>query len=788
MSANGADAEDTRGAEATGRAGRRRRVPDAYVAAARRSLRVTLAAGITFYLFLYGLDQPVAATYALFAAVSLAGLSRIPGTGRQRAGMLLRLLPVAWLLVAAGTLLAVQTWSAVVGMLVIGFVLAFVAVGGPRPAGAAPGLQLLYILPSFPPFAPEQLGERLVGATTGILLLVLAEAFVLPEAPTVSYRELAARAALAAERCAADLARAPFVLSPATAAAAAAAAEALRPSLVPEAERPAGPGVRARGLAHAGLAARTLLHRLVRLPPLPPDHTPTTSGLDLLHAVGRSAADSAALLRGAPSGGPDTAPARERAALAALPTGGVRPAALRRRADLLELADAASALARASGLAVRGREAASGVPLDRFWYARMRAPQLWWRRLVGNAGSRSVFFQNAVRISLALAAARAVAGLDTLPHGFWAMLATLSLTRTTLVATRTGIRQAVTGTLLGALATAGILALVGSDTTIYAAVLIPVLLLTFTVGPVKGVGWAQALFAITVALVFAQLAPATWQLAEVRLLDVLVGSAIGAVFGLLAWPRGAQDEVRRSTAVLLRSAAEAVVMTSSALAAGGLRDPSAPPLNSLLRHSLVLSESAFAQFQSEPAPPAAARPGSVRAREDPARAVDWQAALLAGHHTLWGAERVLLPPASAEVPVGPVTVPPLEPAVAAALTRLGERVAGRMLLLSAVLDENAQAERVPVPPPLAARSSGRPSEDETATEVAGAWTPSGSYAADAWLRSLLLDLDRITGGPGGGGGAASGEGDGARGADPAGRVDGERAARGRTPAQEARDA
>ncbi|MFE1229728.1 FUSC family protein [Streptomyces sp. NPDC058745] len=790
MSANGADAEDTKGAEVTDRGRRPRRLPAAYVAAARRSLRVTLAAGTTFYFFLYGLDQPVAATYALFAAVSLAGLARIPGTGRQRAGMLLRLLPVAWFLVAAGTLLAVQTWSAVAGMLVIGFVLAFVAVGGPRPAGAAPGLQLLYILPSFPPFAPEELGERLIGATTGILLLVLAEAFVFPEPPTVSYRELSARAALAAERCAADLARAPFLLSPATAAAAAAASEALRPSRVPEAERPAGPGVRSRGLAHAGLAARTLLHRLVRLPALPPGHSPTPSALDLLHAVGRSAADSAALLRGAPSGGPDTAPARERAALAALPTGGVRPPALRRRADLLELADAASALARASGLAVRGREAASGVPLDRFWYARMRAPRLWWLRLVGNAGSRSVFFQNAVRISLALAAARAVAGIDTLPHGFWAMLATLSLTRTTLVATRAGIRQAVAGTLLGALATAGILAVVGTDTTVYAAVLIPVLLLTFTVGPVKGVGWAQALFAITVALVFAQLAPATWQLAEVRLLDVLVGSAIGAVFGLLAWPRGAQDEVRRSTAVLLRSAAEAVVMTSSALAAGGLRDPAAPPLNGLLRHSLVLAESAFAQFQSEPTAPAAARAGSVRTREDPSRPVDWQAALLVGHHTLWGAERVLLPPASTAAPAGPVTVPPLEPAAAAALTRLGERVAGRMLLLSAVLDENAQAERVPVPPPLAARPPGPPPDDETATEVAGAWAPSGSYAADAWLRSLLLDLDRITGGHGGAveAGAASGEGDGAGGAARGGRVAGERAASGRTAAEERRDA
>lgn len=41
-------------------------------AAARRAVRTTLAACTGFYLFLYGLGQPVSATYALFGAVSLA--------------------------------------------------------------------------------------------------------------------------------------------------------------------------------------------------------------------------------------------------------------------------------------------------------------------------------------------------------------------------------------------------------------------------------------------------------------------------------------------------------------------------------------------------------------------------------------------------------------------------------------------------------------------------------------------------------------------------------------------
>ncbi|HEY9375167.1 MAG TPA: FUSC family protein, partial [Streptomyces sp.] len=174
-------------------------VPAAYRAAARKAARVTAAAGGGFYLFLYGVDSPTAATYALFGAVALGGLSRIPGTGRQRAAMMLRVTPWCWALITLGTFLAVRTWSAVVGMLIVGFALAFLAVCGPRPAGAAPGLQLLYIMPCFPPYDPGSLDERLGGATVGIGLLILAEAFLFPEPPPLSYgARVAAAAGLAA--------------------------------------------------------------------------------------------------------------------------------------------------------------------------------------------------------------------------------------------------------------------------------------------------------------------------------------------------------------------------------------------------------------------------------------------------------------------------------------------------------------------------------------------------------------------------------------------------------------
>ncbi|MGW3264848.1 FUSC family protein [Streptomyces sp. NPDC001056] len=727
------------------------RIPAPYAAPARRAIQVTLVAAAGFYLFRYGLDRPVAATYALFAAVALGGLSRIPGTGRQRAAVTLRLVPVGWLLVIAGTWLSVRTWSAVVGMLVVGFVLAFSAVGGPRPAGAAPGLQLLYILPSFPPYDPGRLGDRLLGTTTGMALLVLAEALLFPEPTPPPYRARAAHAAAVAARCATSLTSPPYVLCRADVRAAREAGHRLRSLTVPEADRPAGPGVRDRALSHTGLAGRALLSRLPRLSVMsggdvPPPAVPDALATAVLGAVARLATATTGCLR---EGASPLAEYKElaavRAALAARSTthpaeSGTRPApeVLRRHAAVLEVADAALAMGAAADLAVHGRRACAVGPPERFWYATARAPVLWWHRVRGHAGRRSVFFQNAVRIALALAAARLVTAVDTLPHGFWAMLATLTLTRTTMDETWSTIRSALAGTLAGALVTGGTLALVGTHTNVYAVLLPLWMLFAFTVGPVKGVGWAQGLFTVLVALVFAQLVPPTWRLAEVRLLDVLVGSAIGAVFGLLAWPRGAHDELRFAAAELLRRAAEIVVATSASVAREERAAvPSGMPRHRSLRHAVILAESAYGQFQSEPAP------FGGRGRGPAPPGVDWQAALMAGHHTLWGSERLLEPPYTG---LGPA---------AATVSGLGDRVAGRMLLVSAALDPGGDTPSAPVP----RLTRSLPGAD---AEPPGA--PRLYYATVSWLDSLMADLSRIARGDGEAGEAGTeGEGSGAEG-------------------------
>jgi hypothetical protein len=221
----------------------------------RRSLRVSLAASAGFYPFLYGLHDPVLALYALFAPIALGLLSSIPGSGRQRAEVMMKALPVGLVLVALGTVLAVETWTAVAGMLVVGFLLAFGAIGGPRPAGAAPGLQLFYILACFPPYEPETLWLRLAGLTFGVVVLALCELFLLPQPPGPTYRTTLAEAvATAGDTIAGRTGLSPEALR--------AAGSRLRLSRIPPAERPAGPGRAARGLSQAGSAARRLLEQL----------------------------------------------------------------------------------------------------------------------------------------------------------------------------------------------------------------------------------------------------------------------------------------------------------------------------------------------------------------------------------------------------------------------------------------------------------------------------------------------------------------------------------------------
>jgi hypothetical protein len=279
--------------------------------AIKRAARVTLAACVGFYFSLYVLDDTQMATFAAFGCISLGALSEVTGRPWQRTKTYAVALLAGIVLVTIGTMLAVNTWAAVAGMLVIGFMIAYAGVGGPRVVGAANGLQLLYILPSFPPYVPEALGSRLIGLTLAVGLLAIADRLIWPPpVPTPFSHRLAETIQVIRHRLVS-------LLQPGGDQQPGAGpntddAVGLRLSSIPPLERPAGPGKRDRAAMHAATLVRSVEARVGALDELiERSHGAAAhaKGVQLLGVTARSLGESAEALDG---GGPDpdTAPSR----------------------------------------------------------------------------------------------------------------------------------------------------------------------------------------------------------------------------------------------------------------------------------------------------------------------------------------------------------------------------------------------------------------------------------------------------------------------------------------------
>ena len=591
---------------------------DPGLVAAKRAARVSVATCIGFYFSLYVVGQSQMAFYAGFGCIALGALSDISGEPWARTKTYAAALLAGMILVTLGTLLAVNTWAAVAGMLVVGFLIAYAGVGGPQVLGAATGLQLLYILPSFPPYAPEALGWRLIGLVLAVALLATVDRVLWPPPVPTPYRH---RLADAIHRVRdrirgllePDRGRQPHSDS---------GSISLRLSGIPPLQRPTGPGRRDRAAMEASTLLRALEARVAALSQLTDrDHPAKIHELSakLLDVTARSLDQSANALNGANVNNakvngdnrePD--PASVETALSgyveqreALAGSSRIDDDLRLRLRLAVVVEELAIWTRDLAVAthvMRGdriREPQARSVAEPFWYATRSTPSLWYMRIRGHLTPRSVFFQNAIRLALGLAAARLVAGLLDLSHGFWVLLATLTLMRTSVAATRAAVIPAFVGTVIGGLVMAVILGLAGANSRIYEIAFPFVLVLGLAAGPVAGPLVGQASFTLVVALLFAQIAPVTWRLAEVRVTDVVLGGLLGAVIGLLVWPRGATGEMRRAAKASLDAAANELESTVR-----WLTHREAPPSDrqdsvSVAMHLMILADSTFAQYRSE---------------------------------------------------------------------------------------------------------------------------------------------------------------------------------------------
>jgi uncharacterized membrane protein YccC len=557
---------------------------DPGLVAVRRAVRVAAATCVAFYVGRYLLDDSYIALYGAFGCIALGGLSDISGRPRARTATMLLAGAVGVVLVTVGTYLSVTTPAASAGMLVVGFLVSFAGIGGTRVVGLANGWQLLYILPSFPPYDPGSLGSRLLGLCLGLVCLVAADRLLLPPPVPVTYREVLAdavagvgeRLGVVRRLLTAELVDPDDLVT--SAARVRRLIEASRLSAQPLLQRPSGPSRHDRALSAAASAVRITSARVDDLQSALQvvDGPPRAHrGEDLLHASQHCLEQCAAALRGGDP--PDvagldavlshTAEQREQWIVDAVAGSAPLDTRVAVVTTTIEVAEAARILALAIAIGVSGRLPAGSESTDRalFWFADAGPVRLGATRLTGQLTLRSVWFRNAVRVAVALAAARAVAGVLDHSHGFWVLLATQTLMRTTVTATRAAIGPALLGTLVGAAIAVPMLVLLGAN-DVAMAVLLPVLIVAaLASGPLLGPAYGQAGFTLTVAALFAQVAPTTWSLAEWRLLDVTVGATIGVLAGLLAWPRGASGQLVVQCRDALRRAAAAMVATAGDL-------------------------------------------------------------------------------------------------------------------------------------------------------------------------------------------------------------------------------
>jgi len=160
-------------------------------------------------------------------------------------------------------------------------------------------------------------------------------------------------------------------------------------------------------------------------------------------------------------------------------------------------------------------------------------------RAMGHASLRSVWTLNSIRGAVALAAAIATADLVHVQHGFWVVLGTLSVLRTTAGSTGATALRAIVGTAAGFFIGGGLILAIGDNTSaLWIALPIAVFVASYAPGTAPfAVG--QAAFTVTISVLYNILVPVGWKVGVVRIEDVAIGAAVSAVVGILFWPRGA---------------------------------------------------------------------------------------------------------------------------------------------------------------------------------------------------------------------------------------------------------
>jgi uncharacterized membrane protein YccC len=543
--------------------------------ALKNAVRAAIVVPLAFVLGLKVFDLPQMALFGAFGSIGMLVFVDFGGTTRARLLAYLGLLAGGCLTIALGTICSHTTWLAVVVMALVGFAILFSGVIDGYLAAASLVLILTFVIAAMVQADIGELPDRLAGWGVAGVLSLTAIFCLWPSRPPDQLR----RATAAAIEKLAELLEAMGAVSRTgerpsqveeerlgeLSMQAYDATVAARNAFVAIPHRPSGVGARTAAVGRL-IDDLDWFDALAREQPAPAS---TSSGF----AAERDAVETAvpAALRRAAArlrsndpddnghelrGLSDDHRAIGRAFLAELREHRVEDDAKRVTAELNEAY-------RLRGLAFAalqiGRHAvqAAGGEAPREPTLTMRRTGLREGRRIAASHSRmgSVWFRNSVRGAAGLALAVLVAKVTDAQNGFWVVLGTISVLRSSALATGTTVVEALTGTGIGIVVGGLIVLALGSEPDLLWAVLPFAVLLgayspraiSFTAG--------QASFTVVIVVLFNLLNPVGWSVGVVRIEDVAIGCAVSLVTGFLFWPRGAADVLRESVGGAYETAA-----------------------------------------------------------------------------------------------------------------------------------------------------------------------------------------------------------------------------------------
>jgi uncharacterized membrane protein YccC len=528
------------------------------VSAAMRAVRATVVVPSLFAVTFKVIGDPQAALFATFGGFATLVIAGFSGSRRDKLAAHLGLAVSGSLALIIGTLVSGTTWLAAVVTIPVTFAIFFAGIGGPNAASGSTAAMFAYVLPVASVGGVATIPSRLEGWWLASAAGTIAVLLLSPRAPGSRLRaaaaDLAGELARAVRAGAAGESDKPEPMR--------AAKERLRAAFTAAPFRPTG-------LATSDQALSNLVQLLEWGATQAGDsfdgHVDLTSACPADRELLRTAAglfdDTRALMSGQ-GADPDFA--------------GLEAATEKSAARLRELTGqpgepdsrlAATQAVHAQSIAVVARSAAAAALVARR-PGSLEATVGMLVRTSGIAGLagvvalvrrhatfRSVWFLNSLRGAVALAAAVAIADVSGVQHGFWVVLGTLSVLRTSAASTGATAWRALAGTVVGFAVGAALLIAIGTNPNALWVVL-PVAVLVAAYAPgTTPFAVGQAAFTVTIVVLFNLLQPVGWTVGLLRIEDVAIGCGVSLAVGVLFWPRGVSRVVGDDLADAFRSGA-----------------------------------------------------------------------------------------------------------------------------------------------------------------------------------------------------------------------------------------